>query len=105
MLQWLFEWLFKPYIDKLVDQRIKENVVERYTRERAEDTRRRIAKLRKSLDYPAQGVQSIEESDVLSSGVLQTGSEEPRVQVAPDQASIKKKQDLDAMKAKLMGKK
>jgi len=104
MLEWLFEWLFKPYIDKLVDRRIKENMFERYWQQKNEETRQRIERLRRNLNSSTQRVSKETSEELLPSSGIQKRGAEPQVQVTPDQATIKKQQELNAMKAKLMGK-
>ena len=104
MLEWLFEWLFKPYIDKLVDRRIKENMFERYWQQKNEETRQRIERLRRNFNLQTQGVSEKASKELLPSSELRRNNTQPQVQVTPDQATIKKQQELNAMKAKLMGK-
>ena len=104
MLEWLFEWLFKPYIDKLVDRRIKENMFERYWQQKNEDIRQRIERLRRTLNSPTQGVSEETSEELLPSSGIQKRGDEPQVQVTPDQATIKKQQEMAAIKAKLLGK-
>ena len=104
MLEWLFEWLFKPYIDKLVDRRIKENMFERYWQQKNAETRQRIERLRRNLNSSTQGVSEEASEELLPSSNIRRKAPEPKVPPPPDQAAIKRKQEMDLMKAKLMGK-
>jgi len=105
MIQSLFEWMFKQYINKLVDQRFKENTIERYTQQQQIDRRRRIAKLRETLDNKTSRVPKNTQTQLQSSSDVQSIPLEPKLQKAPDSAVLKKQQEMASIKAKLLGKK
>jgi hypothetical protein len=103
MLEWLFEWLFKPYIDKLVDRRIKENMFERYWQQKNEETRQRIEKLRRNLNSstPSPPSKNPSEAESLSGGYVYSRQNKPEVQTSSDQAAMRKREEMDKIRAKL----
>ena len=110
MIKWLVETFLKEHIDELVDKRFKEQMFERYYAKKANDLHERIQKVRQSINASqAQGFSEDQPEPVQSSGVLEvSGHTESKILSTPSEAEIEKQQraaDLDAMRAKLMGKK
>jgi hypothetical protein len=101
MFESIFEWLFKPYIDKLVDKRFQENVIERYWLARAHNTKQRIQEIRESLYSPSQRTPSTESGELLSGGYVYSRQDKPEVQTSADQAAIKRREEMENIKAKL----
>lgn len=105
MLKWFVDKYLKQYIDELVDQRFNAKVYEKYYEGRQKELRGRINEIRRSLHSQTQGIHKAESTKVLSSSDVQRRSEEPKLSIPPDQAAIKKQQEMAAIKAKLLGKK
>ena len=105
MLQWLCNILFKSYVEQLVDQCFEEKLVERRQEASIQQLKNRANAIRATLNNQVPIENNKEENEVFSSSRVQSGSAEPRIQKPPSQASIEKAAELDAMRAKLMGKK
>ena len=108
MIQWLVNTIFKEYIDNLVDRQFRENTYERIRAVRTQELRSKAAAIRATLDNKTSRVSEEEQPKLQSSSRVRTGSEEPKLSAQADQAAIAreaKAAELDAMRAKLMGKK
>lgn len=108
MLKWFVEKYLKQYIDELVEQRFNNKMYEKYYEGKQQDLKQRIQKVRASLDDKIPISAQAAKTKVLSSSRVHSRSAKPRIQEPPSQASIEKATkaaELDAMRAKLMGKK
>ena len=116
--------IFKEYIDELVDQRFKENAYEQYRAEQTQGLRNRSAAIRAAINNSSQrlhektqeALQSDSNTQRSAKPGLQVKATKAPVKIEPDWDAInklKEKNDameaksaeLNAMKAKLMGKK
>ena len=117
--------IFKEYIDELVDQRFKENAYEQYRAEQTQGLRNRSAAIRAAINNSSLRIHDKKNKMQVQPDSNTQRSAEPRVQVAASKTSVKiepdwdainklkakndaaeaKSAELNAMKAKLMGKK
>ncbi len=104
MVEWLCNLIFKKYIDEIVEKKFAQLSTEKYNGRETQSIRDRIEQARQNL-HSSSGVQQTKHPEVLSSSRVRTGSEEPKLSITPDQAAIAKAAELDAMRAKLLGKK
>ncbi len=107
-MKWISEWLFKEHIENMVEEKFQEKLLETYLHQRQQEHKARIAQARKALDNKTSRVSKEEQPKLQSSSRVRTGSEESKLSTSPDQAAIAKAAktaELDAMRAKLMGKK
>ena len=104
-MKWISEWLFKEHIENMVEEKFQEKLLETYLRQRQQEHKARIARVRETLDNKTSRVSKEEQPKLQSSSRVRTGSEESKLSTSPDQAAIAKTAELDAMRAKLMGKK
>ena len=107
-MKWISEWLFKEHIENMVEEKFQEKLLETYLHQRQQEHKARIARVRETLDNKTSRVSKEEQPKLQSSSRVQTGSEESKLSTSPDQAAIAKAAkaaELDALKAKLMGKK
>jgi septin family protein len=124
MIKWLCNVIFKEYIDELVDQRFKENAYEQYRAEQTQGLRNRSAAIRAAINNSSQRLHE-KTQEALQSDSNTQRSAEPGLQVKATKAPVKiepdwdainklkakndaaeaKSAELNAMKAKLMGKK
>ena len=107
-MKWISEWLFKEHIENMVEEKFQEKLLETYLHQRQQEHKARIARVRETLDNKTSRVSKEEQPKLQSSSRVRTGSEEPKLSAQADQAAIAreaKAAELDAMRAKLMGKK
>ena len=107
-MKWISEWLFKEHIENMVEEKFQEKLLETYLHRRQQEYKARIARVRETLDNTSSGISQEAPSKLQSSSRVRTGSEEPKLSITPDQAAIAKAAktaELDAMRAKLLGKK
>ena len=116
--------IFKEYIDELVDQRFKENAYEQYRAEQTQGLRNRSAAIRAAINNSSQrlhektqeALQSDSNTQRIAKPKLQVKATKAPVKIEPDWDAINKLKakndaaeaksaELNAMKAKLMGKK
>lgn len=108
MLKWFVEKYLKQYVDELVEQRFNNKMYEKYYEGKQQDLKQRIQKVRASLDHQTSTSYQSKTTKVQPGDRVYSRSEEPKLSAPPDQAAIKKATkaaELDAMRAKLMGKK
>tara|TARA_R110000868_G_scaffold344319_1_gene605312 strand:- start:146 stop:520 length:375 start_codon:yes stop_codon:yes gene_type:complete len=124
MIKWLCNVIFKEYIDELVDQRFKENAYEQYRAEQTQGLRNRSAAIRAAINNSSQrlhektqeALQSDSNTQRSAKPGLQVKATKAPVKIEPDWDAINKLKakndaaeaksaELNAMKAKLMGKK
>ena len=105
MFKWLVNTYMKHYINELVDERLKNRMFEKYYESKQQELKDRIAKVRQSFYSQTQGIQEDKQTEVLSSGDIRRGEKKSRVPSETDQASLKRNNELNDIKAKLMGKK
>jgi len=105
MIQRFFIWLLEDAINQLVDKRIEEGIIEKLRQQQEQERKQRIAKLRATLDHQISAVDQNTKTQVQPGDRVYPRSEEPKLSPTPDQAAIKKQQEMAAMKAKLLGKK
>ena len=124
MIKWLCNVIFKEYIDELVDQRFKENAYEQYRAEQTQGLRNRSAAIRAAINNSSQrlhektqeALQSDSNTQRSAKPGLQVKATKAPVKIEPDWDAINKlkakndaaeakSSELNAMKAKLMGKK
>ena len=103
MLNWLFDIIFKERVEALVEQKFKEKVIERYFASKQAELQQRIQRLRKTLHSQTPRIQEDKPSEVLSSNNVQTRSDKSRVSPEASKAQLVKRNELDSIKAKLMG--
>ena len=125
MIKWLCNVIFKEYIDELVDQRFKENAHEQYRAEQTQGLRNRSAAIRAAINNSSlrihdkknkMQVQPDSNTQRSAKPGLQVKATKAPVKIEPDWDAINKLKakndaaeaksaELNAMKAKLMGKK
>ena len=105
MIKWLVNKFLKEHVNQLVDLRLNEKIFEKNYERRQDDIRRRIAKVRQSLHSQTSRIQEDKPPEVLSSNNVQTRSDKSRVSSETSEAQLDKRNELDSIKAKLMGKK
>jgi len=104
MIKWLVNKFLKEHVNQLVDLRLNEKIFEKNYERRQDDIRRRIAKVRQSLHSQTSRIQEDKPPKVLSSNNVQTRSDKSRVSPEASKAQLVKRNELDSIKAKLMGK-
>lgn len=123
MIQWIVEKFLKKHIDELVDKRFKENMYERYYQSKQNQLQERIYRLRQSLSSPTQRIQSEDKTEEEPSSVLEVSrTQEPQLRKTPTknvknnedwfddtmkevEKARAKREEMDALKAKLTGRK
>ena len=105
MIQRFFMWLLEDVINQLVDKRIEENIIEKLRQQSEQARKQRIAKLRATLDHQTSTSNQNKTTKVQPGDRVYPRSEEPKLSPPPDQAAIKRQQEMAAIKAKLLGKK
>ena len=105
MIQGFIVWLLEDYINQLVDKRIEEGIIEKLRQQQEQERKQRIAKLRATLDHQTSTSDQSKTTKVQPGDRVYPRSEEPKLSPPPDQAAIKRQQEMAAMKAKLLGKK
>ena len=104
MVEWLCNLIFKKYIDEIVEKKFAQLSTEKYNGRETQSIRDRIEQARQNL-HSSSGVQQTKHPEVLSSSGVHAGSKKPASQIKTDKAAIAKTAELDAMRAKLLGKK
>jgi hypothetical protein len=105
MLNWLFDIMFKERVEELVEQKFKEKVIEKYFVSQQTELRQRIARVRETLHTQAHWVEKDQSTQVLSSSDLRRSDSKSKVPSKTNQANLDKAAEMDAIKAKLTGKK
>jgi hypothetical protein len=109
MIKWVLNKYFSKNINQLVDQQLRNSASKKYDGSATQDIKYRIEQLRQEIGNSSPSrVQQQTKNKVQSSSTVQTRRTKPRVQISSNQTSVEEQQrnaELDAMRAKLMGKK
>ena len=107
-MRWISEWLFKEHIEKMVEEKFQEKLLETYLHTRQQEHKARIARVRATLGNTPSRISQEAQPKLQPSSGVRTGSAESKPQESTSAAAVEKAAktaELDAMRAKLMGKK